>query len=42
MILEVKNISKNFEFREHFGHKQIYLEVLNDILASKAVRICLS
>lgn len=31
MILEVKNISKNFEFREHFGHKQIYLEVLNDI-----------
>jgi methionine import ATP-binding protein metN 2 len=31
MILEVKNISKNFEFREHFGHKQICLEVLNNI-----------
>jgi methionine import ATP-binding protein metN 2 len=31
MILEVKNISKNFEFKEHFGHKQICLEVLNNI-----------
>ena len=31
MILEIKNISKNFEFKEHFGHKQICLEVLNNI-----------